>query len=200
MRAMLPAAAVLGLVALLTSRSVLAAPPPSKTRPMKKVLVELAKDPALKPMLASARYAAEVFKAEAAEQAPTGQLDVISPVIRALTQRQCAALTKQELQASNGLLAAYGSTLPPLVHAFALGQSGKKTEAGDEFLRLADVAAVPRSGICPDERRSTSSLRLEHLQLIWKCVRAVDPKRDTTRLGQQLDKAEACAMTNTSGG
>jgi hypothetical protein len=201
MRSMLAACVVLCLAVLVLSRSVQAGPPmPTEARAMKDVLPTL-KSLAQKPMLAAARYAADVFKVTTVQARPwNNELDLLSPSMNAITQRGCAALSPEELKASNALLEEYGATLPPFVHAFALGQKGKTSEAGDLFVRYADLLSGPVLNICPNEHPSVSYERFNAMQLALKCLMSFEPKRDVTRVRKQVEKAKACAVTNTAVG
>jgi hypothetical protein len=186
MRSMLTACVVLCLAFLVLARSVQAGPPmPTESRAMKDVLPTF-KSPAQKPMLAAARYAADVFKVTTVQARPwNNDLDLLAP---------------EELKVSNALLEEYGATLPPFVHAFALGQKGKTSEAGELFVRYADLLSGPVLNLCPNEHPSVSYERLNAMQLALKCLMRFEPKRDVTRVRKQVEKAKACAVTNLAVG
>lgn len=204
MRSLLAAALVLALSVVLLARSVNAEPPPAmETRELAKIAAALKAKPALKAELASVRFYGEVLGQKSLE-APVGSpLETLGPWSDngallgsegLLGDRQCTALTPEQLTVASAILKDSGDAMPVTLRAYTLGQQGKKSEAANLFAKFIDEQ-LP-GGPCPSEHPMYSYRRTSRISFALQCLKVLAPTRDVSAQEKRFQRAQACAANN----
>lgn len=204
MRSALAAVITLLVAAALLARASRAEPPPPmEPRELGKIITALRARPALRPQLASARFAAEVFAVKTLEVPVGSPLETLGPwsddgamfaAEAGIGALGCGPLEPARRATASALLEEYGDALPALLRAYTLGQEGKASASAELFSGF--IAQQLPKGPCPGEHPMYSFRRVGRLGLALQCLQRVAPGRDVSKEKATLRRAEQCAANN----